>query len=146
MQALEHKIPPPIVLIILMIIMWGFSKFGLTIELSLFVRGVVIALLLITGTFFGVSGLYSFKQAATTIHPLKPEAASSLVTTGVYRITRNPMYVGLLIFLLAWGIYLFSLLSFLCIPLFVVYMNRFQILPEERALKSVKRKTLVVRL
>jgi protein-S-isoprenylcysteine O-methyltransferase Ste14 len=67
---------------------------------------------------------------------MKPDAASSLVADGVYRWTRNPMYLGFLIALAGWAAYLANVASALVLPLFVLYMNRFQIVPEERALAA----------
>jgi protein-S-isoprenylcysteine O-methyltransferase Ste14 len=72
----------------------------------------------------------------TTTNPLKPANASALVVRGIYRVTRNPMYLGLAALLAAWAIYLSSLAALAVLPLFVLYINRFQIAPEERALRS----------
>ncbi|MFT5100100.1 MAG: protein-S-isoprenylcysteine O-methyltransferase Ste14 [Planctomycetaceae bacterium] len=137
MQALENKIPPPIIMAVFLCVMWSVSFIGLTIELSAFTRGVIAILLLVSGVFFVAGGILTFKQAATTVNPLKPETASSLVTSGIYQITRNPMYVGLTLFLLAWSAYLCSVVAFCCVPVFVFYIHRFQITPEERALKEI---------
>jgi protein-S-isoprenylcysteine O-methyltransferase Ste14 len=68
---------------------------------------------------------------------MKPGSASSLVVEGVYKITRNPMYLGFLLALVGWAVCLANPLSFALIPAFVVYMNRFQIAPEEEALETV---------
>ena len=65
---------------------------------------------------------------------MTPGLATSIVTTGVYRLSRNPMYVGFLLMLAAWGVFLANVLSVLLLPLFVVYLNRFQIISEENAL------------
>jgi protein-S-isoprenylcysteine O-methyltransferase Ste14 len=70
----------------------------------------------------------------TTVNPTTPNGTTSLVTSGVYRYTRNPMYVGFGLALLAVVVYLGSIASSLVLPLYVVYMNRFQIRPEERML------------
>ena len=134
MEILENKIPPPIVTLLFMIVMWFFAKVGFTFELGQFVRGSVVLVFFVLGVGFGILGLFSFKQAATTINPLQPELATSLVTSGIYRITRNPMYVGVSFCLLAWGVYLSSILALCWIPLFIAYITRFQIVPEERAL------------
>lgn len=80
--------------------------------------------------------LLYFFRSRTTINPLKPASASALVTGGIYRFTRNPMYLGLATLLLAWATYLGSLAALAGVPLFVLYMNRFQIAPEERALEA----------
>jgi protein-S-isoprenylcysteine O-methyltransferase Ste14 len=88
------------------------------------------------GATIAISGVLSFRRARTTVNPLKPDTSSSLVRSGVYTLTRNPMYLGMLMLLLAWGIYLSNALALLFVPLFLVYMNRFQIEPEERALTA----------
>jgi protein-S-isoprenylcysteine O-methyltransferase Ste14 len=74
----------------------------------------------------------AFRRAQTTVNPLTPQATSSLVTTGIYRYSRNPMYVGLLFVLAGWGCYLANGLALLVLPLFVASMTRWQIIPEER--------------
>jgi protein-S-isoprenylcysteine O-methyltransferase Ste14 len=81
--------------------------------------------------------VWSFRNAETTINPMKPESSSALVASGIYRWTRNPMYLGLLWILLGWGIYLSNAPAYLVLPGFVLYMNRFQIEPEERALTRI---------
>jgi protein-S-isoprenylcysteine O-methyltransferase Ste14 len=80
--------------------------------------------------------LFHFLRSRTTINPLKPDAASALVTGGIYRLTRNPMYLGLAMLLAAWAIYLGNLAALATVPLFILYMNRFQIAPEERVLEA----------
>lgn len=91
-------------------------------------------LLACLGAAIDLAGLAAFRKARTTINPLRPEKASSLVRSGIYRYTRNPMYLGMLVLLLAWSAYLAHPAAFAMLPLFVLYLNRFQIAPEERAL------------
>jgi protein-S-isoprenylcysteine O-methyltransferase Ste14 len=68
---------------------------------------------------------------------LQPAQAASMVTSGVYRFTRNPMYLGMFCLLAAWAAWLGRLAPLLAgLPAFVLYMNRFQIRPEERALEQ----------
>ena len=87
---------------------------------------------------FSVLGVALFRGAGTTVNPTTPDKVSSLVITGIYRVSRNPMYVGFLLFLVAWGIFLSHLLSLLLFPtIFIVYMNHFQIPQEEKALKRL---------
>jgi protein-S-isoprenylcysteine O-methyltransferase Ste14 len=88
------------------------------------------------GTVLIAWGLASFRRAGTTFNPLKPEATSSLVVSGVYAFTRNPMYLGFLFVLVGWAVFLSNALAFLLLLLFVLYMNRFQIQPEERVLTA----------
>ena len=88
------------------------------------------------GVALDIAGLAHFLRAKTTINPLNPTAASALVVRGVYRFTRNPMYLGMALLLLAWSIYLGNVAALALLPAFVLYMNRFQIAPEERALEA----------
>lgn len=91
---------------------------------------------LLAGVFISVAGVMAFRKAHTTVDPTKPEKSTSLVASGIYRHTRNPMYVGFLMVLAAWSVYLSNLMALAALPAFVVYMNRFQIQPEERALQA----------
>ena len=70
------------------------------------------------------------------MNPMKPDPTSSLVVSGIYRYTRNPMYLGFLLILLAWAAALSNLLALVSLLAFVLYMNSFQIVPEERILSS----------
>jgi protein-S-isoprenylcysteine O-methyltransferase Ste14 len=89
------------------------------------------------GVVTGALGVVSFRRARTTVNPTRPDSSSSLVLSGVYAFTRNPMYLGLLLVLVGWAIFLSNILAFLVLPGFIFYMNRFQIEPEERALASL---------
>ncbi|HVE14432.1 MAG TPA: isoprenylcysteine carboxylmethyltransferase family protein [Elusimicrobiota bacterium] len=99
-------------------------------------RAVAIALACI-GQGISISGIASFRRAKTTVNPMKADTASSLVTTGVYRFTRNPMYLGLLIVLAGWAVFLANPLAVLFLPAFALYITRFQIKPEERILSKL---------
>ncbi|MFO6421971.1 methyltransferase family protein [Motilimonas sp. KMU-193] len=94
----------------------------------------LVIVLVLLGLVFGLSGVGLFRRFKTTVNPVNPEQATTLVTSGIYRYSRNPMYLGLLFCLLAWTSYLGSLAAFICAPLFVIYMNLFQIIPEEQVL------------
>ena len=82
-----------------------------------------------------VSGA-AFIRAKTTVHPAYPEHTSALVVDGLYCISRNPMYLGFLLILLAWGVFLGSIPAFASISLFIGYITKYQILFEERALEQ----------
>ena len=71
------------------------------------------------------------------MNPTKPGTTSSLVTDGVFRLTRNPMYLSLVLYLLGWAAYLSNWLALLLVPMFVLYINELQIKPEERALSAL---------
>lgn len=137
MINLEHRIPPPVIGLLTAVAMWASSLIGPRFALESDLRFVLIALLVLIGIAFDVLGILVFRASRTTISPLKPERSSTLVTGGVYRITRNPMYVGIVFFLLAWAVHLSALVPLAGIVLFVFYITRFQIQPEERALERI---------
>ena len=137
MRVLELKIPPPAVALVTALLMWLASRFSPVLAFVFPVANLLAVGLAAIGLTVAISGVVTFRLARTTLNPTKPEASSSLVSWGIYRITRNPMYLGLLLELTAWAIFLSNWIAFLFLPVFVIYINRFQILPEERALTSL---------
>jgi protein-S-isoprenylcysteine O-methyltransferase Ste14 len=89
------------------------------------------------GGIFTIAGVISFRQAKTTINPTKPELTSSLVSAGIYKVTRNPMYLGLLFLLTAWAVFLASPGALIGSLAFFFYIDRFQIAPEEIVLLGI---------
>jgi protein-S-isoprenylcysteine O-methyltransferase Ste14 len=137
MQGLELKIPPPAVTLLAGVAMWGISKIAPTLESPLFILLTVAGAIALVGIGFGLAGVIAFRRARTSIDPRKPETASSLVCSGVYRITRNPMYVGLVFLLVAWAVVLSCPWALLGPLVFILYIGRFQITPEERVLSAM---------
>lgn len=137
MKFLELKIPPPAVALLMAIAMWGLAPPLSLLALPTQLRVALAVLLALLGFVIAFSGVVSFRRAKTTITPLKPEAASALVTSGVYRYTRNPMYLGLTAALVGWALYLSSAWALLGPLAYAIYITRFQIMPEERALQSL---------
>jgi protein-S-isoprenylcysteine O-methyltransferase Ste14 len=105
-NALELRIPPVALVFIAALAMWALA------------------------------GVAEFRRARTTVNPTTPQASSSVVDSGIYRRSRNPMYLGFLLALAGWAIQLGHLAALPVLPAFVLYMNRFQIAPEERALRA----------
>lgn len=134
MQALELKIPPPVVAALLASAMWGISLVAPLIDVPTFIRVATAVTIALVGAGFDLAAVIAFLRRRTTINPMKPAKTSALVCSGVYRVTRNPMYVGLLFFLVAWAVYLASAWALLGPFAFVLYINRFQIAPEEGVL------------
>ncbi len=135
-NELETKIPPPLLGFVTALLMWLLAQLLPTLSMvssNLYRVGIVVML---AGFCLDVIGLLQFRTNSTTINPLSPEKASSMVTTGLYKYSRNPMYLGLLIMLSGWALYLGNLASFACLPIFVRLITKFQILPEERILKK----------
>lgn len=137
MHALELKIPPPIVALLIAAAMWGISLGAPAASLPITIRVVAAIAIALAGVAFSFAGVVAFRRAKTTLNPLKPGTSSSLVTSGVYRFTRNPMYVGLALVLLAWAVFLSSGWTLLGPLTFILYMTRFQIMPEETVLSRM---------
>lgn len=135
-EMLHNKIPPPLVAALFAVAMWALAPLAPTVIIAEGIRLTVGVGSILVGIVFATAGVLSFRQAKTTVNPLKPASASSLVDSGVYRLSRNPMYFGLACFLLAWACALPSLWSMLGVVGFMGYMGHFQIGPEERALKK----------
>jgi protein-S-isoprenylcysteine O-methyltransferase Ste14 len=114
--------------------MWIVAHLPPILQLSELVRLSVAAVLGAIGAAVAVGGVMAFRRAQTTVNPLKPETSAVLVSTGVYSVTRNPMYLGMVLALFAWAVYLSSMWSLLGPVFFALYITRFQIVPEERVL------------
>jgi protein-S-isoprenylcysteine O-methyltransferase Ste14 len=114
--------------------MWTVAYLPPTLQLHGLGRLAVALVLSAIGVVVAIGGVISFRRAETTVNPLKPETSAVLVSTGVYSFTRNPMYLGMVLVLVAWAVYLSSIWSLLGPALFTLYITRFQIVPEERVL------------
>lgn len=116
---------------------WLGSRLAFGGELVLPYRKVLVVMLVLAGLVVAMSGLLAFVRARTTVNPKAPERSSAVVSSGIYRYTRNPMYLGFVFLLTAWAVYLGHLVPWLLIPLFMVFLTRLQIRPEERALTKL---------
>ena len=137
MSRLELKIPPLVLAVITAAAMWVMSVGVEALALDVPHHGRIALVFAALGLGVIVAGAVSFRAAQTTFDPRYPEPASSLVVAGVYRYTRNPMYLGMALALLAWAIFLAHALAALLVAAFIVYMNRFQIGVEERHLQQL---------
>ena len=136
MNALELKVPPLAIVLVLAGAMWFAARQLPSLAVTLPWRHGLAITISCVGILFLLAGIYAFQKAKTTLNPTTPNATSSIVASGVYRVSRNPMYVGFLLALTGWATFLSHPLPFLLLPVFVAYMNRFQISPEERALSA----------
>jgi len=123
---LDTKIPPPIVTVIILSIIYLFdlNEYNLNTDL-------ISIITLLIGLIFIISAVIQFINRKTTVNPTKPHKTSTLVITGTYKIIRNPMYLGMLLIIIAFALYKASIISLILIPLFIFYINKFQIEPEE---------------
>jgi protein-S-isoprenylcysteine O-methyltransferase Ste14 len=136
MSALELKLPPVLVTVIFALLMWLVALLTPKIPLSIELRLAALLVMIVAGAFVGLAGVVSFRKAGTSVNPLSPHTCSSLVISGVFSVSRNPMYLALFLVLLGWSLFLANLYSPVVAIGFVAYMNRFQIRPEERALEA----------
>lgn len=131
---LEHRVPPPVVGLVIAalnwLVAWRFPALAHPFAGGAILGGAIA----LAGGLIVLAGGVAFRQHRTTVNPLRPEASTAVVTSGVYRWTRNPMYLGMLLVLLGWATYLAHPGAIVLLPLFVAYIQRFQIVPEERAL------------
>lgn len=134
MKYLENKVPPPVVVLLVGLLMFAASIVAPQGSPNSLVQWICMALLLALAGLFGIPAIRLFNRSETTIDPVRIHRASKLVTTGVYQFTRNPMYVGMTFILSAWGVWLWSPLQLLGPVLFVAFIHRFQIQPEERVM------------
>lgn len=136
MRSLEHRIPPPLVALgvaagmVALARWWPLARFELP---SPWLLGFAVACV---GGVISTAGARAFRRAGTTVNPLHPERASSVVTSGIYRYSRNPMYVGILFVLLGCFLAFGAVSAAIGLPAFVGYINRYQIAPEERILEA----------
>ncbi len=116
--------------------MWAASRLGPSLNLGSSLRLGGGAAFGFAGAFFLSQGFLAFRKARTTIDPVRIDAASSVVTSGIYRYTRNPMYVGMAAVLIGWGLYLGGAWALPGPVAFVLFTTRFQIAPEERTMSA----------
>ena len=134
LHKLELKLPPlPLMFIVAALMFFLAHKIdtSLAATLSHWRSGLSITL---TGIVVMMGSVWQFRRAKTTLNPFEPNKASQLVSTGLFGLSRNPIYLGMLLILIGWAICLWSPLPAIGVPLFALYMTRFQIMPEERIL------------
>lgn len=134
---MRATIPPPVVAGLIALGVWGVGKLAPATLLS-FPGQTPLALAIgLLGFAIDMTAVGSFFRNKTTITPLKPEKASALVTEGLYRISRNPMYLGMAMILTALSVWFGQPLGIIGVVLFVVLINELQIKPEEAALSAL---------
>lgn len=128
---LDTKIPPPIVTIIILSIIYLFdlNQYNLNTD-------IISLILLLSGIIFILSAVIQFVNRKTTVNPTKPHKTTALVITGTYKITRNPMYLGMLLIIISFAFYKASIISLILVPFFIFYINKFQIEPEEFEMRN----------
>lgn len=136
MRRLEARIPPPLVALVCGAAAWGLARWSPAPVVEMPFRAALAATLVAAGVAVAFAGVLRFRRAATTVDPLHPDRASALVTAGIYRHTRNPMYLGMALVLVGWAAWLAHPLGLAGPAAFAAWISRFQIVPEERALAA----------
>ena len=136
MQWLELKIPPLLVWFVFAGAMLGVAHAAPSFSFELAASSAIAMPLVVLGGAVAFAGVITFRNKRTTVNPLTPSASSCVVSGGVYRVSRNPMYLGFLLALAGWAVYLSNAGAALFLPAFVAYMTQYQIKPEERALHA----------
>ncbi|MBT8145188.1 MAG: isoprenylcysteine carboxylmethyltransferase family protein [Gammaproteobacteria bacterium] len=131
----ELKIPPVVLVLIAAVLMWALAE-AMPIPFTLPGAALVAVAVAALGIVIAVLGVVQFRSAGTTVDPRVPERSSTLVVGGIYRFSRNPMYVGMLLVLCAWALYLGSIAALVMLPLFVICITQLQIKPEERHMQA----------
>lgn len=130
------RIPPVLLVLIAMAAMWA-TALALPEPAFRLPGGPAIPVLVgLVGAAVAIAGVVEFRRAGTTVDPLHPEKSARIVETGVYRFSRNPMYLGFGLALLAMALWLSAFSAVVWVVVFACYVTRFQILPEERALRA----------
>ena len=131
-MSLELKIPPVLVTVIAALVMWILSNL---IPIATYTTNwniVLSSLLFCAGSLLALLGVIEFKKHQTTVDPRIPHQTERLVISGIYKISRNPMYLGFLLMLAGWAFFLSHFIAVLMLPVFIIYMNKYQIAAEER--------------
>ena len=132
---LKTKIPPPLVTIAFGILIYYSTEIIPSVTFTF--QGFLGALFLIAGLGVMISAILTFRRLQTTINPLQPDTASSLASTGVFKLSRNPMYLAMLLILIALALYTGAVASIFLLPGFIIYISVFQIVPEEQAMREL---------
>jgi protein-S-isoprenylcysteine O-methyltransferase Ste14 len=131
LSRLELALPPPVVMALAALLMWALP--GPAFDVPAWPAAVV---LFAASLAIGIGAFLQFRKARTTINPMKPRETSALVTNGFFAWSRNPIYVADALALVGIALLLANPVALVLVALFVAYIDRFQIRPEERALRA----------
>ena len=135
MNILKTKIPPPIIASTCIVI--NYLSTYLTNPVKFPNIEKIGILILLVGLITPMLAIFLFKKNKTTVNPINPEEATTLVTTGIFSITRNPMYLGLFFVISSTILFFGSWFGLIILMFFVLYINKFQIIPEEEAMEKL---------
>jgi len=132
---MEAKIPPPVVTLVFGLSIYFSREIFQAVEIKY--SSYIGILLLVLGLAILISAVRLFRKDKTTVNPLSPEQATKLVTDGIFKYSRNPMYLGMVFILSSMAVFFNLIGGIILIALFCVYITKFQIIPEERAMSNL---------
>ncbi|WP_339721808.1 isoprenylcysteine carboxylmethyltransferase family protein [uncultured Paraglaciecola sp.] len=136
MKILELKVHPPLVLLFCLGLVYGLNHLLPKQTMPSILSGLY-GFIGLTGGLIAIAGVWEFRRVKTTINPTKPEKTTQLVTRGIYQFTRNPMYLGMCLIIMAAAFKLANYYGFIALPIFIFYITEFQIKPEERIITGI---------
>lgn len=134
---MRNRIPPPIVMILIGALMWYVASSALALPINIPLHEIIGGVLIAVGVVVSFVAIGQFKFTGTTVNPLTPSAATRLVDGGIFKLSRNPMYLAMVIMLLGWAVRLQSVTASLGVVLFVTFITVWQIRPEEEAMQTL---------
>jgi len=132
---MKTKIPPPIIALFCIVINYLSTYFINPIKFPYI--EIIGGLILLFGVAIAILSTILFKKDKTTVNPIQPEETTSLVTTSIFSFTRNPMYLGLFLFVSSTIFFFGSWFGIIILMFFVWYITKFQIVPEEKAMEKL---------
>ena len=129
-------VPPPFIALACLVLMWVTAKYFPNLSFDFPLRVLLALVVCIAGGIINIVAVSHFVRNKTTISPVTPQKTEALVITGMYTFTRNPMYLGMVLLIIAIGLWLGNAMMIPAVVLFVWYITQFQIKPEEEALRE----------
>jgi len=134
---MKLKVPPAVQTLIFSFSMWVIDKYFILGDFTFNGQKITAKIIFSFGILLTILAIWSFKKAKTSSDPTNPSKATTLVTHGIYKYSRNPMYLTILIVLFSWMIALGNIFNIIILIIFVYYITTYQIKPEEEALTKL---------
>ena len=135
-MKLSLKIPPVAQGVVAIILIWLFDRYAPLYHIKFIYQNIVAGSLIGIGAIVALAGIFAFIKLNTTVDPRYPEKTRELVIIGIYKYSRNPMYLGILLVITGIAVYFGALSSVFAVSLFVTFINKYQIVPEEVSLQE----------
>ena len=135
LTALELRIPPPLLTLITALVMWSGARNKTPSARPAWLTPLALGIALSGLLLIGIT-IVTMRRAQTTVSPTRPDKSRALIRTGIFAVSRNPIYLGSAVLVFAYALYLWLPQSFVAVPIWIAWIQRFQIVPEERVLRE----------